>query len=1176
MADNIAPPIDLEFEQLVAELLGEVTLSDITPSADYYINKKGQRIDLKTVRNRSKDEITAERRIRKNAIKEAKKAALALKADNEVKFITVDAKAKKIRKQSKRDHKAARKIVDALTVMGAKPEIKNDGFKCMNEKFKMYGITFTAGKVNNLPIFIEALIDEYNAIVKPFLQSRPRIYIDFDGIHKFETKAIDKSEVTFDKIYELIRSKEHYGTLNLANVLVTIREYRLPGGAGVEDIKGVLQKPKCVTIVDTPVRCGLYALILGMSSIEERKNLLRPNRRKQLDAKCSALGIELGIGNSMDIEDFRKFTSMYEYYAVRIVDPLGKIIWKSDKAYERQLVDSIYIMLFKDHYYYVNNINGVVNALNNNNQYCFHCDTNVSKCTFAKHKCMRPMCRDCREMFDTELELSRHQANPIELICSTCNSRFHSQICYDYHSSCCTGGYYCDRCRTRSTRSASEHKCGEIYCSHCKIWDDNNHRCYIKKLSQNNRKYSYYAFDIESTIDSNNKHSIDIICAVELQTHKTTVMTISEFLSFVAKRKKFTVMFAHNARGYDNYLIMSEIINRSGIKVNKIIERGQKIIYMKMGAVVCTDSLNHFGGSLKSLIDSFGLRERLLNSGCIDHKGFFPYTFFTPENKDYVGIIPDKSFFVYEMHEVEIFNSWYEDAKLRPYDIRAECKLYCISDCMILAKALEVYREKEIANSGLDPLGSVTIASHAMRVFRANHLTENTIVVPTLEEYSFAQKAMQGGRTNAFVLHRKIPIEELSERCIDYADVVSMYPWVMRYMPMPIGVPRIQKCVMEDTPENNHEIIRESFGFVSVDIKCPRNLLIPVLLVKDTNKNKLIDTVEDITGVFTTVELQKAIEMGYIVTRIYEIHHYQSSVNVFATYIDKYIGVKTAADKEISELKKNAKGDSARISELIGQRTVAKSMLNNLWGKFGQNDDMLFTDYFREPNDWFQLVTQERNGYVQITMAEVHGDIVYTKYRDVNRRKLKLTNTNMAIAAFTTSHARMKLYSGMQSIGINSNRIMYCDTDSIIYEWRKEGPNLCLGNELGDFKLENHSPIVEFAALGPKTYAYTELSEVETSAAQTCIKNKGFDVKKYNLIPNDASNEFYVDNKITLATYKLLLDIGLGAGLTYGYTAFERKNKEIHTVDATKLLRFEYDKRIIVNSDCTTPFGYTG
>jgi len=84
-------------------------------------------------------------------------------------------------------------------------------------------------------------------------------------------------------------------------------------------------------------------------------------------------------------------------------------------------------------------------------------------------------------------------------------------------------------------------------------------------------------------------------------------------------------------------------------------------------------------------------------------------------------------------------------------------------------------------------------------------------------------------------------------------------------------------------------------------------------------------------------------------------------------------------------------------------------------------------------------------------------------------------NTNIAIASFTTSHARMRLYGTLEYYG---RRVLYFDTDSVIVIYNPNDPKcnsmLPLGDYLGDLtdELEGKRMLNIFASGGPKNYTY--------------------------------------------------------------------------------------------------------
>ena len=103
--------------------------------------------------------------------------------------------------------------------------------------------------------------------------------------------------------------------------------------------------------------------------------------------------------------------------------------------------------------------------------------------------------------------------------------------------------------------------------------------------------------------------------------------------------------------------------------------------------------------------------------------------------------------------------------------------------------------------------------------------------------------------------------------------------------------------------------------------------------------------------------------------------------------------------------------------------------------------------------------------------------------------------TNVLIAAFTTCHARLRLYHHLDHVGENA---LYFSNDSVVYKWQPGQPDILLGNFLGEMNDEldngkgNHDVIVKFLSCGPKNNAYkTRLGETEVKIREFTLNMRG-------------------------------------------------------------------------------------
>ncbi len=103
-------------------------------------------------------------------------------------------------------------------------------------------------------------------------------------------------------------------------------------------------------------------------------------------------------------------------------------------------------------------------------------------------------------------------------------------------------------------------------------------------------------------------------------------------------------------------------------------------------------------------------------------------------------------------------------------------------------------------------------------------------------------------------------------------------------------------------------------------------------------------------GTWSTVEVNKALEVGYEITEIYEVWHFKQSTELWRGYISKFMKIKLETSPHnyasgleyVQAIKKepNVDLDIAELAPNPRKRAVAKICLNSLWGKFGQRTNL--------------------------------------------------------------------------------------------------------------------------------------------------------------------------------------------------------------------------------------------
>ena len=475
-----------------------------------------------------------------------------------------------------------------------------------------------------------------------------------------------------------------------------------------------------------------------------------------------------------------------------------------------------------------------------------------------------------------------------------------------------------------------------------------------------------------------------------------------------------------------------------------------------------------------------------------------------------------------------------------------------------------------------------------------------------------------GGRTNALVLHKKFPEGEKGK----YVDFTSLYPDILKYRRFPVGHPEritsnFQQCLF--TPcngdcfysscEGKHWTL-PYFGVMQVTVLPPTDLIHPVLPLKCNGKLKFplcykcacnenedmctcLDNDRMFTHTYCTPELEVVINMGYTIIQIHEVLHGKETEmynpvtkqgGLFTQYINTFLKLK----QESSGYPQNVKSEEEKqayidqyldhkgillekecIDKNAGLRSLSKLALNSFYGKFGQRTNMKKTLFVKDIKQLMQVLTDP--GKLLMDFHIMNDDVIQVEYKNTEDFECQSFNTNVTIAAFCTSWARLKLWSVMQKLG---KRVLYHDTDSIIFSVKDGEYVPPLGTYLGQLTDEltckelsckkqgcSGHWIEEFVSCGPKNYSF------RVNTGEIVCKVRGFSLNyKCSLILNfESMKEALVawkrNEKKELVTVKTEL------------VRDQYKPKVFNRV-ISKHYGVVYDKRKVLPDFTSIPFGF--
>ena len=254
--------------------------------------------------------------------------------------------------------------------------------------------------------------------------------------------------------------------------------------------------------------------------------------------------------------------------------------------------------------------------------------------------------------------------------------------------------------------------------------------------------------------------------------------------------------------------------------------------------------------------------------------------------------------------------------------------------------------------------------------------------------------------------------------------------------PMPVGFPTF----IEGRESEIIKILNNNskFSFIEVSVECPSTVQAPILLHKFNGK--VIAPVGSWTNVYTSTEINRALELGYTF-KYHRAVYFQSKI-IFKEYVDFYY-----------DMKKNSNKNSSTYE-------ISKLMLNSIYGRFGMSP------YLNKSVISFSgLSAQLLDTNIITDILPLNDDKELITYYGNEEDEFEDRNSmsNVAIASAITAGARAY----MSYFKNNSDfTLYYSDTDSIYIDGLL--PSKYVGKEIGQFKLED--VFDEAVFLSPKVY----------------------------------------------------------------------------------------------------------
>ena len=387
------------------------------------------------------------------------------------------------------------------------------------------------------------------------------------------------------------------------------------------------------------------------------------------------------------------------------------------------------------------------------------------------------------------------------------------------------------------------------------------------------------------------------------------------------------------------------------------------------------------------------------------------------------------------------------------------------------------------------------------------------------------------------IYHLKWTQKLFPDEIFKYSDVNSLYSHVAIKYEFPVGQCNVYVAVHDEISshitfvEGKHCFKNTPIicGAAHVRVLAPSNLKMPFLQYRIKNQFNYLalckrcaekkmkkcnhdDEKKAFESCWLISDLDKAVLLGYTITNWYELHHYPERAYLLRDYSKMLFSEKiknsgwpdhvstdleklsycNSINKEMDlpkEFQLNL--DNVKLNE--SKKQLAKSQMNNFYGKFAQNSNLKKSDFVNS----MSVLDNLMSNYNVTNLFEINENILKVEYENVTVKPN--LSTNIYIGAQITSYARIEMYQFMSEIEKSSGRVYSVDTDGLFYALPKNVQDpLPFSNVCGDFKsmLKPNQIVQSYISLGPRNYS---LLLSDGHEIENVIKVRGLSLSSHHL-----------------------------------------------------------------------------